>query len=84
MVDDWDTDYEDDYGPDSDFDEEWESETIVCSHCGADVYEDAVACPVCGEYLTKETHPLSDRPAWWVILGVVGIIATIISMIFWS
>jgi predicted amidophosphoribosyltransferase len=82
MYDDWDSEYDDEYGPDSDYEDDWESETIVCSHCGADVYEDAVACPVCGEYLTKTTHPLSDRPAWWVSLGILGVIATILCLIF--
>lgn len=85
MYDDWDSEYDaDEYGPDDGYDEEWESETIECSNCGADVYEDAVACPICGEYLTRNTHPLSDRPSWWVMLGVLGIVVTIISAFFWS
>lgn len=84
MDDDWDSEYDDDYGPDSDFDDDWESETIECSNCGADVYEDAVSCPICGEYLTANTDPLSNRPSWWVFLGILGVVATIFSLIFLS
>jgi hypothetical protein len=31
------------------------AETIVCSNCGASIYEDSVRCPHCGWYLTSDT-----------------------------
>ncbi len=51
-----------------------ESETVPCPHCGADVYEDAVECPVCGQYITPGSRDLwVGRSAWWVLLGLLGI-----------
>lgn len=79
MDEDWD---DDDYG-DADSDE-FETATVSCTNCGADVYEEAVACPVCGEYVGVNTHPFSDRPRWWISVGVLGVIATILCLIFLS
>lgn len=84
MDQDWDRDDENEWEDEADFDDEFETETVVCSHCGAEIYEDAVSCPVCGEYVSKNTHPFSDRPSWWITLGVLGVIATILSLIFLS
>lgn len=82
MDEDWDQDDDVDYDDGSDVDDEYETETVTCSHCGAEVYEEAVACPVCGEYVGVNTHPFSDRPQWWITLGVLGVIATILSLMF--
>lgn len=50
-----------------------------CPRCGADVYEDVEQCPLCGSWITAETSPWSGRSSWWVILGVLGILA-----LFWA
>ncbi|QDV52406.1 zinc ribbon domain-containing protein [Gimesia fumaroli] len=68
----------------SEFDDDDVNETVACSNCGAEIYEDAVSCPICGEYITTNTHPFSDRPNWWITLGIVGVIATILSLLFLS
>ena len=49
-----------------------------CPECGAEVYEDAVQCPVCGHFITHDTHVWSERPAWWILLGVLGVVAAIL------
>ncbi|MDA1015395.1 MAG: hypothetical protein O3A00_13205 [Planctomycetota bacterium] len=64
---------------------------ISCPACGADVYEDSPACPACGEYIVDDNefatrHPgatgfWADRPAWWIWLGFLGVIATIIALL---
>ncbi len=75
------TDDLDDYEyPDSDPQDEDSSDTIVCPECGADVYEDAEQCPVCGEYLIMDTRPWSGKPIWWIALGILGIIATVAAL----
>lgn len=70
---------------DDDFpDEDWadsddaESLTARCPQCGATVYHDADVCPACGEFLVHSHHALQSRPAWFVILGLLGIIAVVL------
>ena len=66
-----------------DADEDDPSATVTCAACGADVHEDAVMCPVCGEYVVEGTHlAWSARPLWWIALGLVGIAATILALAF--
>ena len=54
-----------------------------CPHCGAEVYEEAEQCPRCGEYLIRSTHPFQGRSLTWIILGLLGIVAVLISMFTW-
>jgi DNA-directed RNA polymerase subunit RPC12/RpoP len=67
------------YDSDDEFDsdEEEQSLTIPCPHCGADIYEDSVRCPRCGTYLTPDTNPWSGRPGWWILVGLLGIVALV-------
>jgi predicted amidophosphoribosyltransferase len=73
--DDWDE------GEDAWTDEDDESAVSKCPKCGADIYEDAVRCPLCGEYLTHSTSAWNGRPMWWRLLGLAGIIAVIAAII---
>ena len=59
-----------------------ESAVSECPKCGADIYEDAVRCPLCGEYVTHSTSVWSERPAWWRVLGLAGILAVIAGIVF--
>jgi len=65
---------------DSDEPDDDRSETIRCPACGAEVYEDAPQCPACGDYITADTSPWSDRPTWWIVLGLIGILMTILAL----
>ncbi len=73
MDDDWDDDDFEDSDDDS-------AEVIDCPACGAAIYEDAPQCPECGEYVVTSTNIWSGRPAWWVVLGVAGMLAAIATM----
>ena len=73
MDDDWDDD-------ELDYQDDDEAELIDCPSCGAAIYEDAPQCPVCGEYVVTSNSVWSGRPAWWVILGVAGMLAAIATM----
>lgn len=66
---------DDAYLGDGDWDDD-EAELIDCPACGAEIYEEAEQCPVCGEYVLPDNHVWSGRPAWWVVLGVLGLLAT--------
>jgi len=68
------------YEEQEDWTDDEASETVPCPECGADVYEDAVSCPACGHYITADTNPWSGRSLWWVVLGVLGVIATIVAL----
>jgi len=70
----------DDEFPDENQHDDAPSQTIPCPECGADVYEDAVRCPHCGNYITHDTRVWSGRPLWWVVLGLLGILATILAL----
>jgi len=67
-------DYEDgaDYGDD---------DLVGCPECGAAIYEDAVRCPICGEYVTHGGGPWSGRSPLWVALGLAGVVAVIIALV---
>jgi len=70
-----DDDRADDEYPD---DEDDSTDTMACPRCGAEVYEDAVRCPVCGDYIGHSGGTAwTGRPFWWILLGVLGILALI-------
>ncbi|MBX3437903.1 MAG: hypothetical protein KF861_10465 [Planctomycetaceae bacterium] len=86
MDDDW-GDQDDDWD-DASEEEEWSDDSdddvdnivVPCPSCGADIYEDAVRCPICGEYVTRTHSAWEGKPLWWVVLGVVGMLAVIAAL----
>jgi len=64
--------------------EEWSDdesvELVECSHCGAEVYEEAPQCPVCGNYMVVSTSAMSGKPLWFVLLGLAGIVAVVLAL----
>lgn len=72
--DEWfDEEYSDDFDDDP-------TETVSCPQCGSEVYEDAVQCPACGAYITFHATVWSGRPLWWIILGLLGLVAAILTL----
>ncbi len=65
------------YPDEDDLDDEL-TETVPCPQCGAEVYEDTVRCPVCGAYVTFDNSIWSGRPGWWILLGLLGILAVLV------
>ena len=57
--------------------------TVACPQCRAEVYEDAVRCSHCGNYITHDTRVWSGRPWWWIVLGLLGVLATIFTLAGW-
>ena len=77
----------DDFEPDDWFDEEdasdsdGESSTISCPECGFPVYDEAEICPRCGCFLDEAAaHPLTGKPHWFLILGFLGLLATLLAL----
>ncbi|MEK6238409.1 MAG: hypothetical protein N2C14_27135 [Planctomycetales bacterium] len=60
-------------------DEDDDTEVVPCPECGVDIYEDAEQCPACGQYVVVRMPDLwSQRPLWWVVLGLLGVAAVIV------
>jgi hypothetical protein len=58
-----------------------DSPTVLCPECGGEVYEESDHCPECGHFLESlPAHPLLGKPGWFVILGLLGILATLIAL----
>ncbi|HYW80808.1 MAG TPA: zinc-ribbon domain-containing protein [Thermoguttaceae bacterium] len=74
-----DSDFDDSNFDDGDFDDD-STETVPCSECGADVYEDAEQCPHCGTYIIAQTNVWAGRPGWWIVLGLLGVVAVILAL----
>lgn len=53
-------------------------ETVRCSGCGKDVYEESPQCPYCGHFITRSRSPLAGRPSWYVICAVIGVLVTVL------
>ena len=68
---------DEEYPEEDDFDDE-STDTVPCPQCGVDVYDDAPQCPNCGAYITYNTSVWSGRPAWWIVLGLLGIAAALV------
>jgi hypothetical protein len=66
----------DDEGPgpaDRDLTDDESTDTARCPHCGAEVYEDADKCPVCGEWILRAgVSPARLRPWWWIALALAA------------
>jgi hypothetical protein len=73
----------DDDRDDDPIDDLEEEPTYPCPGCGVQVYEEADACPYCGEYLAWDDPHLADgggKP-WWVWLGAVVALITMALMV---
>ena len=71
-------DFDDEQFEDVGSDDDAENLVVPCPSCGVQVYEDAEQCPSCGDYIVHDARAWSDKPTWWVLLGVAGIIAVIL------
>jgi hypothetical protein len=66
--------------PDEDESDDDRTATVVCPACGAEIYEDAEYCPVCDNYVTPGDNAFFRRPLWWILLGLAGIVATLLAL----
>ena len=77
-----DDEFDDDWeAPDADDRDDDEIETLPCPACGKPIYEEAEACPYCGEYVTHSTSILAGRPAWFIALAIAGVVAVIFALL---
>lgn len=79
-TDDWNGD-EDEYDDEVDEEDDDVNAVATCPACGAEVYEDAERCPVCGDYIVFSTNPWYGQPWWWILLGIIGSAALILALV---
>ncbi len=58
------------------FPDDDDDDTDACPYCGAAIYGDAVRCPRCGNYLSREDAP-SRQPLWIVLTAVVCLLVVL-------
>ena len=58
-------------------DEDLETASLACPHCGEQVYDDVEQCPYCGMYISQADFK-KPMPVWAVII----IILTILGFLF--
>jgi hypothetical protein len=63
--------------PDSDPEEG--DDTVACPYCGEPVYHDAVRCPRCENYLSREDAP--GRHPWWIVVTAVVCLLVVLGWI---
>jgi len=68
---------------DEDYSVNSESSTDPCPHCGAQVYEDAEQCPLCGQYITDEETPRTSQPRWVVWTAIVILVPLTYVLVRW-
>ena len=69
----------DDYPEEDQYDDD-SPELLPCPNCGKEIYEESERCPYCGEYVTFSNSLWSGKPTWWIVLGIVGILATVLTL----
>jgi hypothetical protein len=75
-------DYE--YPDEYDSDDDWDNTHVLpCPRCGAEIAEDSVRCPICGDYVTFGSRVWDGKSWWWILLGLLGIAATVLSLSLW-
>lgn len=48
--------------------------TAECPHCGHEIIHDAVQCPACGEYVSREDAP-AKGPPWMLAVALLLVLA---------
>jgi hypothetical protein len=67
-----------------DFDEDWmhgddeETPLVRCPNCCREIYREADSCPHCGEFLISDPAPLDSKRKWFVMLGLLGMLAVVL------
>ncbi|RPI91124.1 MAG: hypothetical protein EHM42_00265 [Planctomycetaceae bacterium] len=73
--DDWMVDDDDDGGDDV--------TAVPCPYCRREIAEDAVRCPGCGNYLSKEDLPPERQRGWIVVTVIVCLFVVYCWMFGW-
>ena len=48
-----------------------DDDTMPCPYCGAAIYDDAVRCPKCDQYLSDEERTTTNQPRWVIVTAAI-------------
>jgi hypothetical protein len=68
-------DFNDDFDDEPDGDADVDDDVMPCPYCGAEIYEDAVRCPECDEYLSDAERTTTAQPRWVIATAVIVLAA---------
>jgi predicted nucleic acid-binding Zn ribbon protein len=60
-------------------DDDEDDTTDTCPYCGAAIYDDAVRCPRCENYLSREDAP--SRHPWWIVVTAIVCVLLVLGWI---
>lgn len=67
--------------PDNDLADDWnEPDFATCPHCFAEIADDSVRCPICGDYISTRSDLWQGKSWWWVAVGLLGVAATLVAL----
>jgi predicted nucleic acid-binding Zn ribbon protein len=55
---------------------------VPCPYCKREIPDDAVQCPYCGNYISKEDAPHQAKPWWWIV-AVILLVFILIKFMMW-
>lgn len=66
---------------------DWDSDdetlpTILCPNCREEILEEAVRCPYCGNYASREELRGPERPMWFIVTAI-GCIVLVLGSLWW-
>jgi hypothetical protein len=76
---------DEDQWDDDEYDEDVETDdeepTAPCPYCKREIHEDAVWCPRCGHYISREDS-LPPLQPWWIYVGTIVVLYIVYRWIF--
>lgn len=54
---------------------------LPCPSCHAEIHEDSVRCPHCGDYVTFNRRPWSNKPVWLRRLAVILVLLAVAGLV---
>ncbi|PHS13763.1 MAG: hypothetical protein COA78_06650 [Blastopirellula sp.] len=82
MSSEWDNDDQDEEWTDEDYSDDDSDYVDQCPECGVEIYADADVCPQCGHFIIHENSVWKGRSTWWIVLGLLGMLAVIFALSF--
>ncbi|MGY8767005.1 MAG: hypothetical protein ACKVH8_01075 [Pirellulales bacterium] len=82
MSSEWDNDGQDEEWTDEDYSDDGSDYVDQCPECAAEIYADADVCPQCGHFIIHGNSAWKGRSTWWIVLGLLGMLAVIFAMSF--